>query len=167
MSRLIDLTGQTFGMLTVIERAGTASGREALWLCRCNCGREKLVRSHCLRRGMTRSCGCKKRFHGMRHGEVEGFRRSKVYILWGRMLRNAKRYRVPVCPEWHDAGTFCAWARSHGWRPGLYLSRINILAGWYPENAVFSTVRNHTRPAGSRVKAIPRADAEGRRRPQG
>lgn len=59
MSRLIDLTGQRFGRLTVIERAG-ASGKEASWLCQCDCGKRTIVAGTKLRstKKPTRSCGC-------------------------------------------------------------------------------------------------------------
>ena len=33
-----DMTGQTFGRLTVLARAGTDRDRKATWLCRCACG---------------------------------------------------------------------------------------------------------------------------------
>ena len=64
MSKLIDLTGRRIGHLTVIRRAGSyvppgGFGITALWLCRCDCGTEKLVNGSCLRRGTTRSCGCR------------------------------------------------------------------------------------------------------------
>jgi hypothetical protein len=55
---LIDLTGKTFGLLTVIELAGRSRSREALWRCRCSCcGRETIVPGSALRSGHTRSCG--------------------------------------------------------------------------------------------------------------
>jgi hypothetical protein len=55
----IDLVGQRFGRLLVLERA-PASGpsRNARWLCRCDCGGEKIILSNSLRRGVTDSCGC-------------------------------------------------------------------------------------------------------------
>ena len=54
---MIDLTGQTFGRLTVLERAGRI-GTNAAWRCRCECGKEIVVASNNLKRGMIRSCGC-------------------------------------------------------------------------------------------------------------
>lgn len=39
----IDLTGQRFGKWTVIERKSNGKGKNARWLCRCDCGRESLV----------------------------------------------------------------------------------------------------------------------------
>lgn len=53
-----DLTGEVFGNLTVLERAENKGNRTA-WLCRCDCGNEVVVTTHNLRRGQTKSCGCK------------------------------------------------------------------------------------------------------------
>ena len=53
-----DLTGQTFGYLTVIASAGVDSDKHRLSLCRCKCGRECVVSNHNLKTGNTRSCGC-------------------------------------------------------------------------------------------------------------
>jgi len=54
-----DLTGMRFGRWTVTARGPLgSSGRSALWSCRCDCGKEKLLQSKDLRRGHTTSCGC-------------------------------------------------------------------------------------------------------------
>jgi len=56
MPKLIDLTGQTYGRLTVIERVPSKK-KAALWRCRCSCGNESIVQSGNLRNGHTKSCG--------------------------------------------------------------------------------------------------------------
>lgn len=63
---LIDLTGQKFGHLTVIERAGSDSRSEPIWKCKCDCEAqtEILVLGRNLRKGHTQSCGCDRRSHG-------------------------------------------------------------------------------------------------------
>jgi hypothetical protein len=54
----LDLTGQQFGKLTVVERAGSNAGQSATWLCRCECGRETATATTAaLRNGNTTSCG--------------------------------------------------------------------------------------------------------------
>lgn len=61
MGKPIDLTGQHFGTLKVIERAGNDRHGNARWVCRCEvCGREVVVRGYDLRNGGTRSCGLKR-----------------------------------------------------------------------------------------------------------
>lgn len=53
-----DLTGQKFGRLTVIQQEGRSKSNRALWLCKCECGGEKIVNGAYLQNGGTRSCGC-------------------------------------------------------------------------------------------------------------
>lgn len=70
-TRLDDLTGQTFGDLTVLEQAGryqSGGGQGVIWRCKCVCGGEIETRATHLRSGTTVSCGCamrgiKNRFH--------------------------------------------------------------------------------------------------------
>lgn len=56
--RLIDITGQRFAMLTVLEQSESSKAGHPKWLCRCDCGNTKIVHSYSLRKGKTRSCGC-------------------------------------------------------------------------------------------------------------
>ena len=58
MSKAIDLTGQRFGRLTVVEFVGTDKRGNALWKCKCDCGNETVVRYSNLKSGHTTSCGC-------------------------------------------------------------------------------------------------------------
>lgn len=69
-STLIDMTGQTYGYLTVLQRdlSEEHMGHEndSWWICRCNlCGTIKSIRGISLRNGTTKSCGCVKS-----HGEL-------------------------------------------------------------------------------------------------
>ena len=59
MAKLIDLTGNKYGRLTVLHKDNerkTNSG--SYWVCQCNCGKIKSVKSSSLRRGEIESCGC-------------------------------------------------------------------------------------------------------------
>jgi hypothetical protein len=57
-----NLSGQRFGRLVVIERDTNISGRNAAWLCRCDCGQTTIVFGYNLNgrngRQQTYSCGC-------------------------------------------------------------------------------------------------------------
>lgn len=44
MSSSIDLCGQTFGRYLVIQRVESDCHGNSQWLCRCQCGAEKVVR---------------------------------------------------------------------------------------------------------------------------
>lgn len=54
---ITDLTGQKFGDLTVIERGYDSYSQYTLWLCACDCGRERIVRADNLKSGNTKTCG--------------------------------------------------------------------------------------------------------------
>lgn len=53
----LNLIGQKFGRLTVLESAPPISGRTA-WKCECICGKTSIVKTGDLRDGSTKSCGC-------------------------------------------------------------------------------------------------------------
>lgn len=57
MRRKIDITGQRFGRLIAVREVQTEA-RGRYYLCRCDCGSEKIVRLDQLRSGKTKSCGC-------------------------------------------------------------------------------------------------------------
>jgi hypothetical protein len=61
MSKFKDLTGQRFGRLIVIEKAGQNKNRNTLWKCLCDCGNETIVVSTSLTNGDTQSCDCLRR----------------------------------------------------------------------------------------------------------
>ena len=58
MSKRIDLTGQTFGRLTVIKLSHKGKNHRLFWLCTCACGTIKSVLAKHLLSGATVSCGC-------------------------------------------------------------------------------------------------------------
>src|SRR5574344_4999 len=63
---VINLIGQKFGHLTVIERDGSDNRGESKWLCECDCelhNKISVLGSN-LRTGHTQSCGCERRSHG-------------------------------------------------------------------------------------------------------
>lgn len=66
MSRKHDLTGETYGRLSVIKEGKTqvsASGKSKarMWVCQCECGTVKEVSQKHLKSGATVTCGCGKR----------------------------------------------------------------------------------------------------------
>ena len=61
MGRLIDLTGQKFNRLTVLEKDTAKKSKNACWICQCECGNIVSVQGVHLRNGHTKSCGCLQR----------------------------------------------------------------------------------------------------------
>ena len=89
MGKFIDSTGQVFGKLTVIKRNGTDKNLNAMWLCKCECGKEITVRGHNLRQG-TNSCGClREEIQRERLRKTSGLASMRQVI--NNYKRNAKR----------------------------------------------------------------------------
>ena len=66
MPKKLDLTGEVYGLLTVVEPARQI-GKNKRWLCQCECGNTTVVSSSNLRKGQVKSCGCLR--HKGKHGE--------------------------------------------------------------------------------------------------
>jgi hypothetical protein len=95
--RKLDLTGQTFGRLTVLEEAGRAKDGKVRWLCVCDDGNKLVVRSDNLRNGKTQSCGCLQQ-------EIFADRCSKLNLRHGqaRIGKETPEYRA-----WYSAKARC------------------------------------------------------------
>lgn len=85
MPAFIDLTGQHFERLLVVERAENDKHGGACWRCLCDCGSETVVSSSNLRSGHTKSCGCFQRETMLAndraglHGHTGVARRARQY----------------------------------------------------------------------------------------
>lgn len=86
MGTTLDMSGKTFGSLTVLAYNGYNSKHLAVWKCLCSCGNIVDVVGRYLRNGDTKSCGCLKSksmravatTHGMRsHAAYGSFRAAK------------------------------------------------------------------------------------------
>ena len=56
----VDILGKKYGRLTVIGFAKNDKHQNAQWLCRCGCGKEKIIQGAALRRGAIQRCSCLK-----------------------------------------------------------------------------------------------------------
>lgn len=154
-----DITGQRFGRLVVIGRAGHSKNRRVLWNCQCDCGQRRVVAGVSLRRGDTKSCGCLSReITGDVHRK-HGKSRTPLYTVWKGMMtrcglmgkpnkQEVKNYvnrGITVCEEWRVFENFERWALANGYAKGLELDRRDNDKGYCPENCHFVTDKQNTR----------------------
>lgn len=153
--KLIEMQGRRFGRLTVLSR-GPQANKDIKWLCRCECGTEKLVHGTALRRQMTISCGCHRKERMTKHGHASDGKRNPAYGIWSAMK---DRCFNPSNPEYSAYGgrgiVVCdAWRRSFtrflddmGERPsrGHSIDRINNDRGYEPQNCRWATRQEQDR----------------------
>lgn len=58
MPKHIDLSGQIFERLTVLEKVGKTQSGQFKYKCKCSCGNEIVVAGGSLKTNNTKSCGC-------------------------------------------------------------------------------------------------------------
>lgn len=158
----LDLRGQKFGRLTVLERSGSAKDGHTMWLCLCDCGNKAVASGNNLKRGVTTSCGCFQREKAserykrigatsfLKHGMAN---KSRLYGVWKGMKQRCsnsknRKYKdyggrgISVCAEWaNDFQSFYDWAMASGYRADLTIDRINNDGNYEPSNCHWATAK--------------------------
>lgn len=144
-----ELTGKVFGKLTVLQQVESDKNGHARWLCRCECGKTKIIAGSNLTRGATLSCGCihKERAKTTKHYiNITGKRFGKLMAvemtgktrngdaIWNCVCDCGKKtmvtYNHLVRGETASCGCVVTEAHSHGFTVGNQRPRIyGIWAG--------------------------------------
>lgn len=142
MTKLIDLTGQRFGRLQVLEKTKRTKGH-LYWKCACDCGAITEVSGPNLRSSVTKSCGCLHResikSRTMTHGESQ----SKTYSIWAGIKarcfdEKSSSYQfygakgIRLCERWKRFENFLADMGEC--KEGMSIERIDINGDYEPSN---------------------------------
>lgn len=153
-----DMIGKRYGKIEVIAFAGThippSGGKERMWKCLCDCGKEFVASGRNLRKNRYVSCGCEKARkltkNNLTHGGSVHGKEDRLYGIWKSMRKrctNPKdshyhRYGgrgISVCKEWDNYEAFKKWALANGYDPiapkgQCTIDRINNNGNYEPSN---------------------------------
>lgn len=139
------LINKQYGRLTVIERVSDqispCGTHHVAYLCRCECGNEKIIRKSSIINGRTVSCGC---YH-IEKSTTHGMKNTRLYRIWQGMKQrcygnhcaasNYKNRNITVCNEWlDDFKKFYEWSIQNGYSDNLTIDRINVNGNYEPSN---------------------------------
>lgn len=152
MTKLKDLTGQRFGILTVLRVDETTRGGigRIKWVVRCDCGVEKSVfainlnRSEKHARAATKSCGCRKNSEWKIHKRI-----NRLYRIWNSMIQRCDNPKceaypnyggrgIKVCVRWYDYRNFHDDV-IEGYADNLTIDRIDNDGHYQPGNTQWAT----------------------------
>lgn len=154
MSNLKDLTGQVFSRLTVIKLDGlTDKKKRRYWLCRCECGKNIIVKTSGLNYGSSKSCGCLRIDKVTKHGNTN----KRLFRIWKQMNKRCtdpkhNRYHlygekgIKVCTKWKDSfNAFEDWAVKNNYEDNLSIDRIDSKGNYEPKNCRWATPAQQSR----------------------
>lgn len=159
-------------MLTLLAFVRWGPRARALWLARCDCGKEKVVAVSDIRNGHTRSCGCLR--HKLlvqrmtKHGHSTRAGWSSTYKKWKGMIdrcthKSFSKWEhyggrgIRVCKRWRSS--FEAFLEDMGEAPtGMSLDRINPDGNYTPGNCRWATQKQQARNKRTSVMVTARGE---------
>ena len=172
MPALIDLSGDIFDRITVVDRSSNGKNGGARWDCVCKCGNKTTVAGGDLRSGHTRSCGCFRVTNAIRRGKLGAthkMSKTPVYRVWSSMKSRCMNNRdkdypnyggrgIEVCERWLNSFECFVADMGTPWK-GMTIDRINTDGNYELKNCRWATRSDQSRNRRTNKLTIDQARA--------
>lgn len=162
MRAKIDIIGKTFGELLVLEEAKERNSHgDIYYKCKCNCGKEKIIRGSHMRTGKSLSCGCSSTRTSVKHNMT----RTSEYTTWRSIKtrchnKNDKDYKnyggrgIKVCDRW--LASFENFFEDMDYKPSKShsIERINNDGDYEPSNCIWADRKTQDKNKRNSVKIL-------------
>lgn len=165
-----NLTGRRFEKWVVVRRQGSTPEGKANWLCRCDCGTERLVPTGNLNSGVSKGCGCDAASRISAERRTHGRSNTHTYYVWQDMKKRCLYPKhvsfasyggrgISVCDQW--VKSFEAFFLDMGEAPdGMSIERNDVNGNYEPSNCRWATAyEQHLNTR--RTKLVDLADGRG------
>lgn len=155
-----DCIGKKFNRLLVLKIAYKKNNSPYV-LCRCDCGKEKVIKLYPITSNIIKSCGCYNRELAIALGKntyKHNMSKTRLYKIWSKMKercyykKDVRKYAyyggrgITVCDEWkNDFVTFKEWALKNGYQDNLSIDRIDVNGNYEPSNCRWITMAEQQR----------------------
>lgn len=143
------ICGKRFNYFTVLNVDHFDEDKQSWFLCRCDCGKEFLIRGACIKK--QKSCGCMTNKMLSDARKTHGESKTKLYDVWHLMKERCYRKGhksypdyggrgIIVCDEWkNDYTAFRDWALRNGYDENAgymecTLDRVDVNGNYEPSN---------------------------------
>lgn len=151
------MVGKRFGRWIVLADHPEKYKGRWQFLCKCDCGIQRVVDGNRLRTGGSKSCGCLNREVTSKSNSTHRLSKLPLYSVWNNIrkrcydkkIRQYKDYGgrgIRMYAKWrYNPAAFIKWCENNGWRKGLQVDREDNDGHYYPSNIRFITHKEQQR----------------------